>query len=361
MGFDTPSGPAPSVITEPSFAMNDPQSNHLINPEPGRRSEGHIVVARAIWYVKPGAAEFRTERLVSLAPGQARIAAEYSAISRGTERLVALGEVPQSEWSRMRAPLQSGAFPFPVKYGYSATGVVTGGADTLVGKRVFVLHPHQDHFHAPEEMLAVLPDAVPSRRAVLAANMETALNAHWDAGTTLGDRVLVIGAGIVGLLTAYLARRLAGTEVSIMDVNPNRARYADALGVRFVMPPEGPNNNRIVFHTSATSAGLQTAIDACGFEGTVVEMSWYGSKPATAHLGGAFHSRRLKIVSSQVGHVAPSHRGQLKHSDRLARAIALLDDECLDPLVADEVRFDELPVQLPRIWSSSDLPPIIRY
>jgi 2-desacetyl-2-hydroxyethyl bacteriochlorophyllide A dehydrogenase len=328
---------------------------------PARRSQGQIVVARALWYVKPGVAEIRTERLAPPLPGHVRIAAEYSAISRGTERLVALGQVPEGEWSRMRAPLQAGDFSFPVKYGYSATGVITAGADQLIGKRAFVLHPHQDFFQAPETMLALLPDHVPSRRGVLAANMETALNAHWDAGTTLGDKVLVIGAGIVGLLTAYLARRIAGTEVAIMDVNPARVRIAEALGITFVSPSQAPKDNRFVFHASATSGGMQAAIDACGFEGSVIEMSWFGSQPVTVNLGGAFHSRRLKIVSSQVGHVAPSQRGHVKHADRLARAIALLDDDRLDALVADEVRFDDLPAELPRIWPSSELPPIVRY
>lgn len=252
-------------------------------------------------------------------------------------------------------------FLLPVKYGYSATGVVTAGPDKLIGKRAFVLHPHQDHFHAPEALLAVLPDNIPSRRGVLAANMETALNAHWDAGTTLGDRILVVGAGIVGLLTAYLARRIAGTDVTITDINLDRARYAEKLGVKFARLAELPTDNRIVFHTSAASAGLEAAIDACAFECSVIEMSWYGSNPVTVKLGGAFHSRRLKIISSQVGHVASSHRSQLKHSDRLERAIALLDDDSLDALVADAVGFEDLPSALPSIWSSSDLPPIVRY
>lgn len=341
--------------------MIDRQSTHPTSPTPPRRSQGQIVVARALWHVKSGVAELRTERLGPLAPGQARVAAEYSAISRGTERLVALGDVPQSEWTRMRAPLQAGEFPYPVKYGYSAAGVVTQGADKLIGKRVFVLHPHQDVFDVPEAALNILPDAVPSRRAVLAANMETALNAHWDAGTMLGDRVLVIGAGIVGLLTAYLARRIAGTDVTIMDINPERARYAEALGIRFVTGSQDLRDHNLVFHTSATSAGLQTAIDACAFEGTVVEMSWYGSQPVTVTLGGTFHSQRLKIVSSQVGSVAASRRSTLSHSERLARAISLLDDDRLDALVAEEVAFDTLPAQLPRIWLSSGLPPVIRY
>ncbi|MBY0561578.1 zinc-binding alcohol dehydrogenase [Hyphomicrobium sp.] len=341
--------------------MSDPQSRFDSNAQRLRRSQGQIVVARALWYVKPGIAEVRPERLSPPSPGEARIATEYSAISRGTERMVALGEVPQSEWARMRAPLQAGDFSFPVKYGYSATGVVTAGSEKFFGKRVFVLHPHQDHFHAPEALLAILPDNVPSRRAVLAANMETALNAHWDAGTTIGDRVLVVGAGIVGLLTAYLARRIAGTDVAITDINPARAKYAEKLGIKFVSGTDVPASNRIVFHASATSGGLETAINACAFEGSVIEMSWYGTNPVTVNLGGAFHSRRLKIISSQVGHVAPLHRSQLKHKDRLERAIAMLDDDRLDALVADAVNFEDLPTALPRIWSSSDLPPIVRY
>lgn len=319
------------------------------------------MVARALWYIKPGIAEVRPERLSPPPQGEARVATEYSAISRGTERMVAFGEIPKSEWPRMRAPLQAGDFSFPVKYGYSATGLVTAGSDKFLGKRVFVLHPHQDHFHAPEALLALLPDNVPSRRAVLAANMETALNAHWDAGTTLGDRVLVVGAGIVGLLTAHLAKRISGTDVTITDINPARGKYAEKLGIKFVSPTDVPTGNRIVFHASATSAGLEAAINACAFEGSIIEISWYGRNPVTMNLGGAFHSHRLKIISSQVGHVAPLHRSQLKHKDRLERAIAMLDDDRLDELVADAVDFEDLPSMLPKIWSSSDLPPIVRY
>jgi 2-desacetyl-2-hydroxyethyl bacteriochlorophyllide A dehydrogenase len=341
--------------------MNDQRSTFDPNARQIRRSQGQIVVARALWYVQPGKAEYRTERLPPLPPREARVATEYSAISRGTERLVALGQVPESEWPRMRAPLQAGDFPFPVKYGYSATGTVTAGPEGLMGRRVFALHPHQDFFQARESFLLPLPEAVPSRRAVLAANMETALNAHWDAGTAPGDRVLVVGAGILGLLIAYLARRIIGTEVTITDTNPARARTAEALGVAFAAPGQTPAENQIVFHTSATAAGLETAIGACAFEGSVVELSWYGSNPVTVNLGGAFHSRRLKIISSQVGHVAPRRRSQISHRQRLERAIALLDDPALDTLVTDTVPFTELADALPMIWSSAALPPIVSY
>ena len=341
--------------------MNDPHNSPDLSSRPMRRSQGHIVVARALWYSEAGKAELRTERLPPLAPGEARVATEYSAISRGTERLVALGKVPESEWQQMRAPLQAGTFPFPIKYGYSAAGIVTAGPEKLMGARTFALHPHQDHFQVAETQLIAIPDAVPSRRAVLAANMETALNAHWDAGTSPGDRVVVVGAGIVGLLVAYLARRIPGTDVVITDVDPSRARLANALGVTFAAPGDIPSDRRIAFHASATSAGLQTAIDTCAFEGRIIELSWHGANAVTVNLGGAFHSRRLQIISSQVGHVAPSHRSRTSHRDRLERAMALLDDPALDVLVSDSILFHELPDALPRIWSSATLPPVVCY
>ncbi len=328
-----------------------------------RRSQGQIVVARALWYVKPGLAELRTERLMPPKPGEARIQTTFSAISRGTERLVASGEIPQSEWPRMRAPLQVGDLPFPVKYGYSATGIVTAGADALLGRRVFVLHPHQDHFHTPEAMVLAIPDAIPDKRATLAANMETALNAHWDAGTGPGDRVLIIGAGIVGLLVAHLAKRICGHDVTIVDIDAGRADLAAKLGVRFASPSAVPKDNAIVFHTSATGAGLETAIDAAAFEARIIDLSWYGIRPVTIRLGGAFHSRRLQLISSQVGHVAPSRRAGTTHRDRLSKAMALLDDPALDALVSDEIDFDDLISSLPQIWSGAHgpLPPVVRY
>lgn len=322
--------------------MSDTPSRTGSVTSPGpRRSQGQIVVARSLWYVKPGVAELRTERLATPRPGEARVATQFSAISRGTERLVANGEVPESEWQRMRAPLQAGAFPYPVKYGYSATGIVTAGSDALLGKTVFCLHPHQDHFQVAEDMLTVVPDHVPARRATLAANLETALNAHWDAGTLPGDRVLVIGAGIVGLLTAYLAQRIAGTHVTITDIDLGRAGIAYALGLTFTAPDSLQADNGIVFHTSASGAGLETALNAAAFEGRIVELSWYGNRPATVRLGGAFHSRRLQIISSQVGHVATSRRATVSLRQRLETAISLLDDPRLDQLVADSISFSD--------------------
>jgi 2-desacetyl-2-hydroxyethyl bacteriochlorophyllide A dehydrogenase len=328
-----------------------------------RRSQGQIVVARALWYVKPGRCELRTERLAAPRPGEARVATHYSAISRGTERLVIAGKVPESEWQRMRAPLQTGEFPFPVKYGYSAAGVVTAGSDDVIGRRVFCLHPHQDEFQVAEDKLVLVGDDVPLKRATLAANMETALNAHWDAGTAPGDSVAVIGAGIVGLLTAHLAQRIAGTRVTIADVDPARAEIADALGLTFVRPDAVKAEHRIVFHTSATAAGLDRALSAARFEGRVIEMSWYGATPVTVDLGSAFHAQRLSLISSQVGHVAPKQRQSVSHKQRLTLALQMLNDPRLDVLVRSETPFETLPDTLPPLLTAttSALAPVIRY
>jgi threonine dehydrogenase-like Zn-dependent dehydrogenase len=296
--------------------------------------------------------------------GEALVRTLFSGISRGTERLVFNGGIGESEWERMRGPNQEGAFPFPVKYGYCATGVVEEGPAELMGRTVFCLHPHQDHFVAPAAALVPVPEAVPARRAVLTANMETALNACWDGGAGPGDRIVVVGAGVVGLLVTSLAARLPGTEVTTVDVNEARRPLAESLGARFALPADAPADADLVFHASATAAGLATAINCAGFEATIVEMSWYGDRPVQAELGGAFHSRRLRLVSSQVGHVSPGRRPRWTHRRRVATAAALLASlPALDALVAEEIAFDDAPRELPRILAAgaSGLAPVIRY
>lgn len=337
----------------------------LTATDEGRKSRaaGQTVVASALWYTGPGLAELRHERLGPPAPGEARVATQFSGVSRGTERLVFMGQVPAQEAQRMRAPLQVGAFPYPVKYGYSAAGIVTAGPADLVGKSVFCLHPHQDHFIAPVDMLLPLPEDVPARRATLAANMETALNAHWDAGTAPGDRVLVIGGGIVGMLVADLAARLPGTSVTVVDIDLSRRVAAEALGAAFSTPDAAPAGANIIFHTTATAAGLNLAIAKSAFEATIVELSWYGASETAVALGGAFHSQRLKIISSQVGTVAASRRSYCSHRQRLATAINLLTNPALDCLVAGEVSFNTSVEALPSLLLSHDhpFPPVIRY
>jgi threonine dehydrogenase-like Zn-dependent dehydrogenase len=330
-----------------------------------RRSTGRIQVSRALWYVRPGVAELRQAPLPALEPGKVQVRTLYSGVSRGTERLVLSGLVPEHERERMRAPLQEGNFPFPVKYGYCAVGVVEAGPNELTGREVFCLHPHQDVFQIPQAMAVPLPEGLPARRATLAANMETALNAVWDSGAGPADRIVVVGAGIVGLLVAYVAARLPGAEVVVVDPVEARRPLAESFGATFSTPAGEKRIDPadVVFHTSASEAGLATAIAAAGMEATVVELSWYGDKRIVVPLGGAFHSQRLKLVSSQVGQISPGRRPRWNYRRRLEAALRLLADPALDALLTAEIPFADAPAKLPALLASDapGLAPVIRY
>ena len=306
-------------------------------------------MAEALWYSAPGLADIRQEALAPPAANEVRVRALFGAVSRGTEALVLAGRVPVSEFGRMRAPFMAGNFPFPVKYGYATVGLIEGGAEASRGRTVFTLHPHQNFFNIPASAAVVLPENLPPQRAVLAANMETALNAVWDAAPGPADRIVVVGAGVVGSLVAYLCGRFPGAEVTLVDINPARAELAQALGVRFARPEAAKGDCDLVVHASGDPGGLTTALALAGEEATVLEMSWYGDTPVTAPLGGPFHSRRLRLISSQVGHIAPSHRPRWSHGRRLAAALALLTDARLDALLAPPVLFQDLAQRLPEI------------
>jgi hypothetical protein len=305
--------------------------------------------SRALWYVGAGRAEIRDERLASLASGNVRVRALHGAISRGTESLVAHGRVPASEFQRMRAPFMAGDFPFPVKYGYATVGVVEEGPADLLGRTVFTLHPHQTLFDVPARAAVVVPSKVPATRAVLAANMETALNAVWDAGTDSMGKVSVVGAGVVGALTGFLLRQLRSADVTLIDVDPTRAAIASRFGLAFSPPDRAPDDCDLVVHASATASGLATALASADDEATVLELSWYGSADVAVPLGGAFHSRRLKLIASQVGKVALSHRRDWTHRRRLERALELLADDRLDVLLEPPIPFEDLPARLPHV------------
>ncbi|HXP31307.1 MAG TPA: dehydrogenase [Stellaceae bacterium] len=315
-------------------------------------------IARAFWVAEAGRGEIRSAEIPEPGRGEVRITAVASGISRGTETLVFRGRVPASERLRMRCPYQEGSFPAPVKYGYASVGVVEAlGPDApaeLLGRRVFCLYPHQDRYVVPMSAVLPVPDAVPDRRAVLAANMETALNAHWDAGVRVGDRVSVVGAGVVGSLVAALAARIPGTSVELVDIDPRRAALAEALGCRFAPPDKARGEADIVFHASGTEAGLATALGRAGFEAWVVELSWYGDEPVAVPLGEAFHARRLRLVSSQVGSIAASRRARRSHRERLSLALDLLADDIFDRLITGESRFEALPDTMARLAAAPD-------
>jgi len=300
--------------------------------------------ARAFWVAAPGRGEIRVETLAAPADGEAVVRALFSGVSRGTEALVYQGRVPLSEHERMRAPFQAGTFPAPVKYGYASVGTVERGPSHLEGRRVFALYPHQTRYVVPARALTVLPDSVPPERAVLAANLETAINGIWDANPQVGDRVVVIGAGTVGCLVAWIAGRIQGCDVELVDINPRRQSTARALGVRFAEPSSATREADVVLHASGSPAGLARALDLAAFEATIVELSWYGEGAVPVALGQAFHARRLTLKSSQVGHIAATHRARWDTARRMQLVLAMLADAALDVLITGESEFESLPV-----------------
>lgn len=300
----------------------------------------------SFWISAPAQGELIESSLPAPTAHEVRVRTLYSGISRGTETLVFSGKVPSSEHARMRAPFQEGEFSFPLKYGYMNVGVVEHGPDALEGQTVFCLYPHQTCFNVPVESITPIPASVPPERAVLAANMETAINALWDAQPGIGDQISVVGAGVLGTLVAYLASNVIGCEVQLIDINPDRAGLAKSLALDFAQPEKAAHNRDIVIHTSASSAGLNCAIELAGFESTVLELSWFGSQSPNINLGGAFHSQRLQIKSSQVGHIATAQRSRWSYQRRLALALSLLDDNRLDNLISGESAFCDLPATL---------------
>lgn len=312
----------------------------------------NTIQSQSLWYVAPKQVEIRDQTLALLPSEFVQVRALFGALSRGTESLIYHGLVPESEYTRMALPWMEGGFPFPLKYGYSNVGIIEDGPSKWIGKRVFSLQAHQTIYQADIQNVVLLPDEVSAERAVLSANMETALNAVWDAAPGPGDRIAVIGGGVIGCLVAYLCGHLPGAEVTLVDINPERESVAKRLGVAFSLPEAAPMNCDTVFHCSASISGLATAMTVAGDEATVLELSWYGDGPIAVPLGGAFHSRQIRLQSSQVGHISTSHRPRWTHRRRLQTAIKLLTDSALDVLLDPAVNFVDLPERLPDLLSA---------
>ncbi len=297
----------------------------------------------ALWLIQPGAAAIRPEPIRDPGPGEVRVRTRYSAISRGSETLVYQGRVPTSQYDVMRAPFQAGDFPAPVKYGYISVGDVVAGPAELTGQTVFCLHPHQREYVVPAEAVVPLPARLPPERAVLGAGMETAVNAVWDGSPLVGERIAVIGAGVMGCLVARLVAGMPGSDVTLVDIDPARAEVARGMGAQFAAPDELAGEFDRLFHASASEAGLRLALCVAALEATVVEISWYGDREMALPLGEAFHSRRLTLRSSQVARVPAHQNPRWDNQRRLQLALSLLDDPVLDQLITDESDFRELP------------------
>jgi threonine dehydrogenase-like Zn-dependent dehydrogenase len=309
--------------------------------------------ARAFWVRAPGVGEIRPVELRPPQEGEVLVRTVRSGVSRGTETLVFRGAVSSERAREVRAPFQEGSLPGPVKYGYLNVGTVEAGPADLLGRTIFCLYPHQTAYVAPAASVVAVPDDVPPARAVLAGTVETAVNALWDAAPLVGDRVAVVGGGMVGLCVARLLAGIPGTRVTVVDVLPARADVARRLGVGFALPADAPGECDLVVHASATAAGLRLALDLLAPDGTVLDLSWYGDDEVSLPLGGAFHSRRLTIRSSQVGEVAAARRGRRSTTERLALALELLRDPAFDVLVTGSSPFGELPEVLSRLSDGS--------
>jgi threonine dehydrogenase-like Zn-dependent dehydrogenase len=304
----------------------------------------------AFWVRAPGTGELRPVELPAPEPGDVLVRTRFTGVSRGTETLVFRGEVPPAEYARMRAPFQDGDFPGPVKYGYLNVGEVEEGPAELLGRTVFCLYPHQTRYRVPASAVLPVPDGVPADRAVLAGTVETALNALWDARPRLGDRISVVGGGMVGCSVAALLALIPGVDVELVDVDARRSVTAAALGVGFASPDLARDGRDLVVHASASGAGLQRSLDLVAPEGTVLELSWYGDRAVSVGLGGRFHSGRLILRASQVGTVAHPRRS---YSERLALALQLLADPRFDALLSGHSPFSELPEVLPALASGA--------
>ncbi|MFE6611928.1 zinc-binding alcohol dehydrogenase [Amycolatopsis sp. NPDC057786] len=304
---------------------------------------------RAFWFSGSGDGEIRPVSLPPVGDGEVLVRTLYSGVSRGTETLVFRGEVPPSQREAMRAPFQDGDFPGPVKYGYLNVGVVERGPEDLAGQVVFCLYPHQTRYVVPASAVTPVPRGVPPERAILAGTIETAVNAVWDASPKLGDRIAVVGAGMVGSSVAKLLAGFPATRVQLIDVDPERAKVAEALGVDFSTPEDALGDCDLVVHASASEAGLARSLELLAPEGEVIELSWYGDRRVSVPLGENFHSRRLAIRSSQVGMVSPSRRLNRGYADRLALALRLLADPGFEVLVSGHCLFRELPDVMPRL------------
>lgn len=323
------------------------------------------VEARAYWVVEPGRGELRSVVLPERPPpGTSRVRTEYGSVSPGTERLVGLGLVPAALAGRMACRGMEGTFALPVKYGYCVVGTVVAGAAT--GRRVFAMHPHQDLADIADADLVELPVALPAARAVLVPNLETALNGVWDAELREGERAVVVGAGVVGLLTAYCLAALHGVEPVVVEATPERRRTARTLPfVHRVLAPDEVEAGTfaVAFHASGTPGGLQTALDAVGFEGRVVDLTWYGTQRVELDLGTTFHCQRKRILASQVAVVAPAMRATHGPRERLAEVLRLLGDPHLDALLGAPRTFADLPLWMPDVYARrlDDIVPLVVY
>ncbi len=312
-----------------------------------------VTTATALWSSGQHTAALQSDPLASPEPGQVLVMALHSAISRGTESLVYAGGVPESVGDSMRAPFQQGNFAGPVKYGYLSVGVVTAVGDDhdrhLLARRVFCLYPHQDRYVVPREALTLVPDGVPSARAALAGVLEVAINVIWDTAPAFGDRIAVIGCGLVGASVAMVLSQFPLQRFTLVDPAPRSESLAQSLGASWATPGNLIGEFDIVIHCSGTQEGLALGLSALAYEGEIIEASWFGQNSPDVPLGHDFHAKRLSIRCSQVSSVAAGNRARRTRADRMALAMEQLHRPIYDDLITGRSPFDQLPHTLAEV------------
>jgi threonine dehydrogenase-like Zn-dependent dehydrogenase len=308
--------------------------------------------AKALWHVDECTSTIIEEEIFTTDPNNVFINTKYSFISSGTETLVSKGFVPNELKDKMTVNYMGGSFNFPIKYGYSLVG------ETSDGRNVHLMHPHQNNLYAKESDLYVIPAALPLKRATLLSNMETTINAVWDAQLKGNEKVLVIGFGGIGALLALTIRSYAQINPCVMEPDQYKMNKAQELGFSF----DGGEYD-VIFHTSASNQGLQYAIDHVCKDGVVIELSWYGNRQMNLCLGGNFHYNRVKLISSQVSVVSPF--APIKSfKERKDIACSILLNNVFDEIITNEVSFNDLPSYFDGLKNSDNktaLATIVKY
>jgi hypothetical protein len=316
------------------------------------------------WVVSPSQGQIRDTPMMSLSKDTLSLETLFTGISPGTERLVGMGKVPEECWEKMRCLYMEGSFDFPLKYGYSLVGQAITGSET--GKRFFVMHPHQSRVVVARSDALELPDWLPSQRATLIPNMETALNAVWDAQVSQKDKILIVGGGIIGILISFVLSKEYGIQPDFLEQDRQRIQYLKQLpwlGNSRLGTDYREGNYNIAFHTSSSSSGLQSGIDALAFEGRCIELSWYGTQSVSLQLGGSFHYQRKQIIASQVSAIAQPKRSLIDYSQRKEQVLGLLGDATLDILLQPAIAFLELPTFMSLLYQRQVHPvsPLVEY
>ena len=302
-----------------------------------------IYKTKSYWIDKKNKGYFKFGEISSINSNEIVVKTLFSGISYGTEKLVYSGKVPKSQRNLMKCPYQEGDFGNDIKYGYINVGKVVDGDKSYLGNNIFSLYPHQDFYKIPSNEALIIPNKIPLSRCLLIPNLETAINAVWDTLPSAGDRILVIGAGIVGLLTAYLINKIPGVNLFIVDKDPSKRKITKKLGINFLDAIPKKFDARFIYECTGDHRILNSLKNNITVNSTICVLSWYGDKKSDIALGENFFSKRAKLIMSQVSKISPA-RYDLNNQDRRKIALDILDaSNDLDHLIEKKyVNFNHL-------------------